>query len=227
MRRVAAARLQQAKQQIPHFYLQVDCNVSELVRLRARLNAQRTSGLTFTDFLIVACALALRDVPRANAMWVDETIRVYRVIDIALAVNTAKGLITPVVRNCLGRELDDVSREVKRLTERARAGQLSPDEYNGGTFTISNLGMFGISTATPILNPPQCCILGVGAIEKRPVAVGDGLAVGDVMSCTLAADHRAIDGATGAELLHTIRRHLEDPTILLRNPQGSGAPEGH
>jgi pyruvate dehydrogenase E2 component (dihydrolipoamide acetyltransferase) len=215
MRRVTAARLQQAKRDIPHFYLQVDCNVSELVRLRSRLNARiAPQKLTVTDFLVCACALALRDVPLANAVWIDNAVRVYRTVDISVAVNTPKGLVTPVVRNCQDKALDAISQDVKRLIDRARAGHLSREEYTGGTFTISNLGMFGVTTATPIVNPPQCCILGVGGIERRPVAIGDGLAVGDVMSCTLAADHRAIDGATGAELLQAIRRRLEDPTSM-------------
>jgi pyruvate dehydrogenase E2 component (dihydrolipoamide acetyltransferase) len=215
MRRATAARLQQAKREIPHFYLTADCNVTKLVRLRLQLNRESMGlKLTVTDLMIAACALALRDVPLANATWADDVVRVYRTIDIAFAVNTVRGLVTPIVRNCQDKTLAAISRDVRQLTSRAREGRLSRDEYTGGTFTLSNLGMFGVSTVTPIVNPPQCCILGVGAIERRPVAIGDGLAVGDVMSCTLSADHRAIDGATGAEVLQAIRRRLEDPVAL-------------
>ena len=215
MRRATAARLQQAKREIPHFYLTADCNVTKLVRLRLQLNRESVGlKLTVTDLMIAACALALRDVPLANATWADDVVRVYRTIDIAFAVNTVRGLVTPIVRDCQDKTLAAISRDVRQLTSRAREGRLSRDEYTGGTFTLSNLGMFGVSTVTPIVNPPQCCILGVGAIERRPVAIGDGLAVGDVMSCTLSADHRAIDGATGAEVLQAIRRRLEDPVAL-------------
>ncbi|PYR47702.1 MAG: hypothetical protein DMF89_18320 [Acidobacteria bacterium] len=215
MRRVTASRLQQAKREIPHFYLTADCNVTKLVRLRTHLNREsRGPKLTVTDLLLAACALALRDVPLANAIWADDVVRVYRTIDIAFAVNSVRGLITPIVRDCQDKTLAAISNAVRQLTSRAREGRLLPEEYTGGTFTLSNLGMFGVSSATPIVNPPQCCILGVGAIERRPVAIGDGLAVGEVMSLTLAADHRAIDGATGAELLRAIKRRLEDPIAL-------------
>jgi pyruvate dehydrogenase E2 component (dihydrolipoamide acetyltransferase) len=215
MRRVTASRLQQAKREIPHFYLTADCNVTKLVRLRTHLNREsRGPKLTVTDLLLAACALALRDVPLANAIWADDVVRVYRTIDIAFAVNSVRGLITPIVRDCQDKTLAAISNAVRQLTSRAREGRLLPEEYTGGTFTLSNLGMFGVSSATPIVNPPQCCILGVGAIERRPVAIGDGLAVGEVMSLTLAADHRAIDGATGAELLRAIKQRLEDPIAL-------------
>ncbi|MGE0702537.1 MAG: dihydrolipoamide acetyltransferase family protein [Vicinamibacterales bacterium] len=212
MRRVTATRLQESKRSIPHFYLQADCCVDELVELRAQLNRRGGSGkLTVTDFVIVATSLALRAVPVANSAWVGDTVRVYKRIDIAIAVNTPKGLVTPIVRDCANKSLAAISKEVKRLSERARDGRLTPEEYTGGTFTISNLGMFGLTSITPIINPPQSCILGVGSVESRPVVVNEKIAPGHLMSCTLAADHRAIDGAAGAELLAHIRRLLESP----------------
>ena len=215
MRRVTAARLQQAKQMIPHFYLRVDCVIDALMDLRAKING-RNAGVkvTVTDFIVLAAALALRKVPLANSAWMDTAVRVFDSVDIAVAVNTPNGLIAPIVRASHLKTLGVISRELKELSERARKGQLKPDEYTGGTFTISNLGMFGVTSITPIINPPQSCILGVGAIEQRPVVTDGQLAVGRVMSCTIAADHRAVDGATGAELLAEIRRLIEDPISM-------------
>jgi pyruvate dehydrogenase E2 component (dihydrolipoamide acetyltransferase) len=148
-------------------------------------------------------------------MWMDGALRVFNSVDIAVAVNTPKGLITPVIRGTEQKTLTVVSRELKELAGRARNGQLKADEYTGGTFTLSNLGMFGVGRIIPIINPPQSCILGVGAIESRPVVNDGHVAVGHLMACTLAADHRAIDGATGAELLSEIRRLIEQPMSLV------------
>jgi pyruvate dehydrogenase E2 component (dihydrolipoamide acetyltransferase) len=216
MRRVTAERLQLAKQTIPHFYLQVDCNVEALLNLRAQVNAGRPDvKVTVTDFLVLAISRALCKVRVANSMWMDGALRVFNSVDIAVAVNTPKGLITPVIRGTEQKTLTVVSRELKELAGRARNGQLKADEYTGGTFTLSNLGMFGVGRIIPIINPPQSCILGVGAIESRPVVNDGHVAVGQLMACTLAADHRAIDGATGAELLSEIRRLIEQPMSLV------------
>lgn len=216
MRRVTAERLQYAKQTIPHFYLEVDCNVEALLDLRARVNVGRSDAkVTVTDFLVLAISRALGKLRVANSIWVDGALRVYKSVDIAIAVNTPKGLITPIIRGTEQKALTVVSQELKELAERARRGQLRPDEYTGGTFTLSNLGMFGVRRITPIINPPQSCILGVGTIESRAVVKDGHLAVGQVMACTLAADHRAIDGATGAELLSEIRRLIEHPMSLV------------
>jgi pyruvate dehydrogenase E2 component (dihydrolipoamide acetyltransferase) len=215
MRRITAERLQRSKQTIPHFYLQADCRADALVDLRAQLNA-RASGIkvTITDLIVFAAARALRQVPQANAAWAETAVRVYDSVDIAVAVNTPKGLITPIVRGSHEKSLGAISLELSALVERARKGTLKPHEYTGGTFTISNLGMFGVTSITPIVNPPHACILGVGRIEDRAVVVDGQLAAGRTLSCTLAADHRIVDGATGAELLGEIRRLIEDPMAM-------------
>jgi len=215
MRRVTAARLLRAKQTIPHFYLEADCRVDDLITLRRQLNARNDSlEITVTDFVVLAAARALRNVPVANSTWADTSVRVFENVDIAVAVSTSRGLVAPIVRNAHRKGLAAISRELKDLADRARRGQLQPGEYTGGTFTISNLGMFGVTGMTPIINPPQSCILGVGSIEARPVVADGQLRAGHMMRCTLAADHRAIDGVEGAGLLSEIRRLLESPVAM-------------
>jgi pyruvate dehydrogenase E2 component (dihydrolipoamide acetyltransferase) len=216
MRRVTAGRLQQSKQTIPHFYLLVDCVADALMDMRSRLNANGTIlQLTVTDFVVRAAALALRRVPEANSSWIDSAVRVYNRADISVAVNTPQGLVTPVVREADRKDLATISRELKALSERARLGRLQPAEYAGGTFTVSNLGMYGVTSLYPIINPPQSCILGIGAAEQRAIVSDGQLAVGRVISCTLAADHRALDGATGARFLGEFRRYIEDPLLMV------------
>ncbi len=187
MRRVAAARLQEAKQTIPHFYLQADCRVDALVALRGQLNAKAAADrkVTVTDLIVFAAARALRKVPAANSAWMDAGLRVYERVHVAIAVSTDQGLITPVVRDCDRKSLAAISDEIRHLSARARAGRLGPAEYSGGTFTVSNLGMFGITSITPIVNPPHSCILGVGAIEQRPVVVDGQVAAGRTMKLSL------------------------------------------
>lgn len=215
MRRTTAARLTQAKQTIPHFYLETTIAADALVAARAQVNAARShQKLSVTDFLLFAATQALREVPAANAAWVEGGIRVFADVDIAVAVNTPKGLVTPVIRRCQEKSLGGLSRELRSLASRAREGILAPSEYTGGTFTISNLGMYAVTSITPIVNPPQCAILGVGAIEARPVVSNGTIVVGQLMQCTLAADHRVIDGATGAEWLTALKRWLEDPLAM-------------
>ena len=213
MRRVTATRLQQAKQTVPHFYLRVECAVDAALALLAREEETHPDVKpTLTDVVLRAAALALRKVPQANSSWADGVVRVYDTVDIALAVNTPNGLITPIVRAADGKNLRAIARATKALVARARAGALTPEEYTGGTFTISNLGMYGVESLYAIVNPPQSCILGVGAAVRRPVVVGDAVTTGTVMACTLSADHRAVDGAVGAELLAAIKAHIEQPT---------------
>jgi pyruvate dehydrogenase E2 component (dihydrolipoamide acetyltransferase) len=215
MRRVAATRLSAAKQQVPHFYLQIDCEVDALVKMRRSVNdADAGVSITLTDCVIRAVALALRRVPQANSAWTGTAVRVYESVDIAVAVNTPAGLITPIVRNADLKGLRAISGEMKSLAVRARQGQLEPADYTGGTFTISNLGMFGITSMYAIVNPPQSCILGVGAAVSKPVVKDGAVVPGTVMTCTLSGDHRAIDGAAGAELLAEVRRTLENPWLL-------------
>lgn len=215
VRRTTAARLQQAKQTIPHFYLQADCRVDGLLQLQSKVNERlKDLKISVTALVIFAAAHALKKVPRANSSWIEGGLRIFDDVDIAVAVNTAQGLIVPILRKAQTKPLLTLSQELKELAGRARAGTLRPGEYTGGTFTISNLGMYEVTSIVPIVNPPHACILGVGGIERRPVVVGEAVTVGSVMSCTLAADHRAIDGATGAELLAELRRLLEDPVAL-------------
>ena len=215
MRRVTAERLQAAKQTIPHFYLSADCGMDAAMRLRARLNEREPDlGLTLTDIIVRAAAQALREVPAANSSWADGVVRLYDAFDIAVAVDTPGGLVTPIIRAADRKGLRAISKELKALGARAREGALTPEEYSGGTFTISNLGMYGVDSLYAIVNPPQSCILGVGAARRRPIVVGDGVEVAAIAACTLSADHRAIDGATGARLLAAFRTLIEEPTLL-------------
>jgi len=216
MRRVTAERMQVAKQTVPHFYLQIECAADALVQLRQRVNAaDAESKLSVTDLVIRGTALALRRVPEANSSFADGVLRIFRICDVAVAVNTSNGLITPIIRRADEKDVRTISAELRALIARARAGRLRPEEYSGGTFTISNLGMEGIGMLLPIVNPPQSCILGVGAIAEQPVVRDGQVGVGLRMSCTLAADHRAIDGATGARFLAEFRRVIEEPARLL------------
>jgi pyruvate dehydrogenase E2 component (dihydrolipoamide acetyltransferase) len=214
MRRTIAARLAEAKRTIPHFYLSADCEIDRLLETRARLNEEER-GISVNDLVVRAAALALVEVPEANVSFTDEGLVRYERIDVAVAVATEGGLIAPVVRGADRKALVELSQEIRDLAARAREGKLAPHEYQGGTFTVSNLGMYGVGSVYPILNPPQSCILGVGAGVKKPVVRNDELAVGTVMTLTLSADHRAVDGALGARLLAAVKRRLEDPLDML------------
>ena len=216
MRRVTATRMQQAKQTVPHFYLRTECRVDGALRLLAAAKRRFPDAPpTLTDLVVRAAASALRAVPDANSAWVDGAVRVYERVDVAVAVATQQGLVAPVVRGADGMDLGAIARETRALAARARDGRLAPAEYAGGTFTISNLGMYDVESLYAIVNPPQSCILGVGAATRRPVAAGDGVGIGSVMACTLSADHRVIDGAVGAELLRAIKSRLEQPGLML------------
>lgn len=214
MRRTIAARLTQSKQTIPHFYLSVDCEIDLLLGMRTRFNAE-DRHISVNDFVVRAAALALVEVPDANVSWAEDALIRYERADVAVAVATEGGLITPVVREADRKELVTISEEVRDLAARAREGKLHPREYQGGSLTVSNLGMHGIDSVYPILNPPQSCILGVGAGRQQPVVRNGELAIGTVMTCTLAADHRALDGIAGARLLAAVKQHLEDPRRML------------
>ena len=212
MRRVTAQRMAESKRSAPHFYLEVECAVDRLLALRdAAVPAGGAEAPTVNDVVVHAAALALREVPLANSAWTGDAVRVYDRIDLAVAVTTPGGLVTPVVRAADTKPLAKIAAELRRLAADARAGRLQAADYQGGTCTISNLGMYGVSSLYAILNPPQSCILGIGAIAERPVVRDGAVAVGSVMSVTLSADHRAIDGATGAELLRALKALLEDP----------------
>lgn len=218
MRKVIAKRLTESKQTVPHFYLTIDCELDALLDMRARLN-QKLEGegvkLSVNDLIIKACALALMKVPAANASWTDEGVMKFHQADVSVAVAIPGGLITPVLRAADRKGLKELSSEMKALAERARAGKLMPEEYTGGSFSISNLGMFGIKDFAAIINPPQGAIIAVGAGEKRPVVKDGELTVATVMSCTLSVDHRVIDGAVGAEYLGAFKGFIEEPFLMM------------
>ena len=216
MRRVIARRLTEAKRTIPHFYLSIDCALDRLLTLRAEINARKPEAkVSVNDFIVRAVALALVKVPAANASFAETAIRFYDDVDLAIAVSTEGGLITPVIRQADRKSLLAIAAETKALAARARAGKLRPEEYQGGGFTISNLGMYGISAFAAIINPPQACILAVGAAEQRIVAQEGAPVVATMMTNTLAVDHRAVDGALGAEFLAAYKGLIEDPLRLL------------
>lgn len=215
MRKAIAQRLTEAKRNIPHYYLTVDCDVDELLALRAQLNARFGENLvTINDMVIRAAALALKKVPAANASFTETAIRIYSDVDISVAVATPSGLITPIIRGADCKAVETISREMRKLIIRAREGSLKFEEYQGGGFTISNLGMYGIRQFAAIINPPQGCILAVGAAERRAVIRGEGVTVAKVMTCTLSVDHRVVDGAVGAEFLAVFKMLIEEPQIL-------------
>ena len=220
VRKIIAQRLGQAKRDIPHFYLSVDCAVDALMALRKDLNAKAPEGegaykLSLNDFVVRSVALALRKVPAANATWTDEAVRLYSSIDVSVAVATPGGLITPVIRDADNKGLAKISAEMRDLAGRAREGNLMPEEYQGGGFTISNMGMYGVKEFAAIINPPQSCILAVGAAEQRPVVKGGALAIATVMTCTLSVDHRSVDGARGAQFMAAFKALIEEPLTML------------
>jgi pyruvate dehydrogenase E2 component (dihydrolipoyllysine-residue acetyltransferase) len=216
MRRTIAKRLTESKQTVPHFYLTIDCEIDELLKFRTELNAKSDAyRISVNDFVIRATALALRQVPAANASWSDDAILQWDTVDIAVAVALEDGLITPIVKNADRKGLAAIANETKDLAARARAGKLKLEEFQGGTFSISNLGMFGIRDFAAVINPPNGGILAVGAGEQRPVVKNGALAIATVMSCTLACDHRVVDGAVGAQFLAAFKKLVEDPLSML------------
>ena len=219
MRRTIAARLTEAKSTIPHFYLRRDIQLDALLKFRGDLNKQlegRGVKLSVNDFIIKACALALQTIPAANAVWAGDRILQLKPSDVAVAVAIDGGLFTPVLKDADAKSLSALSSEMKDLAARARDRKLAPHEYQGGSFAISNLGMFGIDNFDAVINPPHGAILAVGSGVKKPVVGKDGeLTVATVMSVTLSVDHRVIDGALGAELLKAIVEYLENPMLML------------
>ncbi len=216
MRRTIAQRLSAAKQQVPHFYLTIDCELDALIQLRSKFNEAVPAGrLSVNDFIVKAVAQAMGQVPAVNASWTEAAIRRYKQVDIAVAVATPGGLITPILRDVATKSLGVISTEIKALAELGKAGKLLPHQYQGGSFTISNLGMYGVREFSAIINPPQACILAIGAAEQRAVVKDGHLAVASVMSCTLSADHRVVDGAVGAEFLAAFKVAIQNPFALL------------
>lgn len=216
MRKVIAKRLTEAKQTVPHFYLTIDCQVDKLLALRADLNGRGDDyKLSVNDFVIRAVALALKKVPAANASFTETAIRMFTDVDISVAVATPAGLITPIIKHADQKGLASISNEMKSLAVKARDGKLKPEEFQGGGFTISNLGMFGVREFAAIINPPQGCIMAVGAGEQRPVVKDGALAIATVMTCTLSVDHRVVDGAVGAEFLAAFKKLIEEPLTMM------------
>lgn len=219
MRKTIAKRLQGSKLEIPHYYLTVECELDALMKLRADINKQYEAEeikLSVNDFLIKAVALASKRVPQCNSAWMDSAIREYHTCDVSVAVDTGSGLITPIIASAETKGLAEISETVKELAGRAKEGKLQPHEFQGGTITLSNLGMFGIEHFTAIINPPQACILAVGGPSKKVVPTASGeYATKSVMKVTLSCDHRVVDGAVGATWLKHFKKFIEKPTSML------------
>ena len=213
MRKTIAKRLTESKQTIPHFYLTIDCALDELLEIRTKINAMPNAKtkLSVNDFFVKAVSLALMDEPNANVTYHGDYLRQYAHADVCVAVAIDGGLVTPVVKAANLKSLTQISLEVKDLAEKARAGKLAPEAYQGGSFTISNLGMYGIKHFDAIINPPQACILAIGMGEQRPVVKDNQLEIANMVTCTLSIDHRALDGAVGASFLKALKGYIENP----------------
>jgi len=221
MRRTIATRLTQSKTTVPHFYQTIDCRLDTVLRARERLNIasptdeRRAYKLSVNDFVIKALALALQDVPEANASWTEAGMLMHRNSDVGVAVAVEGGLYTPIIRQAEFKSLAEISNEIRDLAARARARRLAPHEYQGGTTSISNLGMYGIKSFDAVINPPHATILAVGAGIEQPVVIDGEVRVATIMSCTLSCDHRVVDGVAGAALLNAFRNYIEDPLRML------------
>jgi pyruvate dehydrogenase E2 component (dihydrolipoamide acetyltransferase) len=221
MRRTIARRLTEAKQTVPHFYVSMDIEIDALLKLREELNAKSPKEgpsafrLSVNDLIIKAAAITLRRIPRVNASFTEDAVVLYDDVDISVAVSIPDGLITPIVRKADQKGLAAISGEMKDLAARARIGKLKPEEFQGGGFSISNMGMYGVSEFAAIINPPQAAILAVAAGQQRPVVKNGALAIATVMTCTLSVDHRVVDGALGAEWLAAFKTIVEDPLSLM------------
>ncbi len=216
MRQVIAQRLVESKQTIPHFYLMADCKADKLIALKNEIHSSdEKNKITLNDLVIKAAAMSMKKFPEINSSWINNQILKYRSIDIAVAVALDDGLITPIVKNADNKNILSISHEVKDLVSRARSGKLKPEEFQGGGFTVSNLGMFGIKAFSAIINPPQSCIMAVGASEKRPVVVNEKVEIAEIMSITLSVDHRTVDGALGAKFLNLFKFYIENPLSML------------
>ncbi len=215
MRQVIAQRLTESKQNVPHFYLTVDCQVDKLISLKNEINsADENNKVTINDLIIKAVAFSMKKFPDINSSWIDNKILKYSNVDISIAVALEDGLITPIVKNADKKGILSISKEVKDLVSRARSGKLKPEEFQGGGFTISNLGMFGIKAFSAIINPPQSCIMAVGASKKQPIVMNEKIEIAEIMTVTLSVDHRTVDGALGAKFLNTFKHYIENPLVM-------------
>lgn len=223
IRKVIASRLQQSKQTVPHFYLSCEFNVDKLNEMRATINSnapcndkgEPTYKISVNDIIIKATAMALKKVPSANASWTDEAILQYNNVDIAVAVAIDGGLITPIIKNADQKSLQEISIEAKSLIKKARDGKLQPEEFQGGSFSISNLGMFGIDQFCAIVNPPQSCILAVSQAVEKPIVEHKQIKIATMVNFTISCDHRVVDGAVAAEFLKALRLYIEQPILNL------------
>ena len=216
VRRVIAKRLVESKQTVPHFYLNIECNIDKLLYLREELNVDQADyKISINDMIIKAVAMALAEVPEANASWTEDSILQYNNVDISVAVAIDGGLITPIIRNANQKSIMAISNEMKSLAKRARENALKPEEFQGGGFSISNLGMYGIKNFQAIINPPQSCIMAVGASNKRPLIIKDELVVATIMDISISCDHRVVDGAVGANFLKSFKKFIEHPIKMV------------
>ncbi|MCF8463156.1 MAG: pyruvate dehydrogenase complex dihydrolipoamide acetyltransferase [Rickettsiaceae bacterium] len=216
MRKIIAARLSESKQTVPHFYLTKECNLDKLIQLRQEVNHNIESKISINDFIIKACAIALKRIPEVNASWTNDAMVMYNNVDVSVAVSIDEGLVTPIIRGADKKSVAEISQEMKKLAEKARSGKLIPTDYQGGGFTISNMGMYGIKNFSAIINPPQSCILAVGTAEKRAIVDdSDNIKIANILSVTLSCDHRVVDGTLGAKWLKEFTDILENPLRLL------------
>ena len=215
MRKAIARRLTESKSTVPHFYLNADCQVDELLALRKKINESSPVKISVNDMVVRAVAAAFMDVPEANVVWTPDAMIKYESVDVSIAVSTDGGLLTPVLRGVEKRSLSNIATTIVDLAERSRAGKLRQEELEGGSFAITNLGMFGTTSFAAIINPPQSGILAVGAASQRPIVVDGGLTIANVMSVTLSADHRAVDGALAAKWLAAFKVRIENPLTML------------
>ncbi len=217
MRKTIAERLVKSKNEAPHFYLSLDCNIDELLKVRKAINSKSNDEykISVNDMIIKASSAALLKVPKANASWENENTKYFNNTDISVAVAIEGGLITPIVKNVQSKGLLEISMDMKDLANKAKDGKLQPEEYLGGSFSISNLGMYGIKEFSAVINPPQGCILAVGSGEKRVIVIKDEISIATIMTVTLSCDHRVVDGAVGAEFLSEFKNFIENPSLML------------
>ena len=217
MRKTIAERLVKSKNEAPHFYLSIDCNIEELLKARSSINSMSNGEykISVNDMIIKAASATLIKVPKANASWENENTRYFKNTDISVAVAIEGGLITPIVKNVESKGLQEISQDMKVLAQKAKEGKLMPEEYVGGSFSISNLGMYGIKEFAAVINPPQGCILAVGAGEQRAIVINNQISIATMMTVTLSCDHRVVDGAVGAEFLSKFKEFVENPSLML------------
>jgi len=217
MRKTIADRLVKSKNEAPHFYLSIDCNIDELLKIRSSINSKSNDKykISVNDMIIKAASASLLKVPKANASWESENTKYYNTTDISVAVAIEGGLITPIIKDVQLKGLIDISDDMKILAVKAKEGKLLPDEYIGGSFSISNLGMYGIKEFSAVINPPQGAILAVGSGEKRAIVINDNITIATMMTVTLSCDHRVVDGAVGAQYLSVFKEYIEDPSLML------------